>query len=287
MKNRLALCISALMLGTSAYAAPGTGLLLSGNVSAGVGMRDCVNTDDNDCGNHTATNIAGRVSVPLGSSFSIQADAEHERYSGLNDKINQVQKASVYGLHASYRDPNNFLIGAFGGYTYGQLDGGWDKAKGYFGGVEGQYYFDRATIYAQFGNANIDNYNAGDNAFDGRFWGVALRYFPSDDTMLEVAYARGKSPSNFEDKGDWGTANDFSVQGKMRLTKTMPLYGFAQYKRSEYIANTEDNGSENTIMVGASWEFGAPSLYANDRRGATLTTPMLPGRAVSWAQALD
>ena len=90
-----------------------------------------------------------------------------------------------------------------------------------------------------------------------------------------------------EDKGDWGTAHDFSVQGKMRLTKTMPLCGFAQYKRSEYIANTEDSGSENTIMVGASWEFGASSLYANDRRGATLTTPMLPGRAVSWAQALD
>jgi hypothetical protein len=65
------------------------------------------------------------------------------------------------------------------------------------------------------------------------------------------------------------------------------LYGFIKYKHSEYIANTEDKGKEKTFMVGVTWLFGAPSLYAQDRRGATLTSPMLPGRASGWAQALD
>ena len=116
-----------------------------------------------------------------------------------------------------------------------------------------------------------------------------MRYFPTDDLMLQAGYGWGKSPNGYEDQGSnqWGKARDFTVEGKMRVMKTLPLYGLVKYQHSTYVANTEDDGSESKFMIGVSYEFGAPTLYANDRRGATLSTTMMPGRAASWAEALD
>lgn len=283
--KKMAFCISALLLGSSAYAAPsimGTDLLLSGNVSGAIGVRDCENTDDDPCGNHNTYSIGGRINVPLGNSFSIQADAAHERYSNPRDSGDQVTGATTYGLHASYRDPNNFLIGIYGGITKSRID--YDPS-GRLYGIEGQYYLSRVTLYGQFGKADIND-DGNDSRFVGRTYGVGVRYFPTDDIMLQATYAYGSSDS-FEDPNDWGRVKDFVLEGKMRLLKQQPLYGFVQMRHSTYTANSEDKGSEQVFMIGASYEFGSPSLYATDRRGATLTTPMLYGRAAGWAEALD
>lgn len=293
MKKIGAFLISASMLGTSAYAQSDKGLLSSGDVRIGVGTRNCDNTDTDrgagDCGRHAAAELGGRWSFPIGNSFSVQLDAEYERYWNMNDHGNQVTKVPAAGLHASYRDPQRFLIGAFTGYTGSRVaaHSGTATVKGPMLGAEGQLYFDRFTLYGQAGKAWLDNFSrGGDNEFKGGFGTIAGRLFPTDDSMIQVGWAHGRS-NNFEDKGDWGTAKDWNVMGMMRVVQSMPLYGYVKYKHSEYIANTEDKGKEKTLMIGVSWLFGAPSLYAQDRRGATLTTPMLPGRAGAWSQALD
>lgn len=284
MKKTFALYLSALLLSSSAYATQPAagGLLLSGNVSGAVGVRDCENTDDDPCGNHSTYSLAGRVNVPLGNSFSIQADAAHERYSSPRDSADQVTGATTYGLHASYRNPNSFLVGIYGGITKSKME--YDPT-GRLYGIEGQYYFDRVTLYGQFGKADIND-DGNDSRFVGRTYGIGVRYFPTDDLMLQATYAYGRS-SSFEDSGDWGVVKDFTLEGKMRLMKQQPLYGFVQIRNSTYTANSEDKGSEQLFMIGASFEFGSPSLHASDRRGATLTTPMVYGRAAGWAEALD
>ena len=292
-------CIAVLAAGSAmllapAYAQPQseTGLLSSGDVRAGFGLRGCRNTDTDagagDCGRHPAAEIGGRWSFPLGNSFSLQLDAEYERNWNMHDQSHQVAKVPSLGLHASYRDPSRFLLGAFGGHTGTEVDAnsGSHRTKGPFYGVEGQFYVNRVTVYGQVGKAKINNYNSGDNEFKGRFETIAGRFFPTDDSMIQIAYGHGHT-NNFEDKGDWGTAKEYSVLGTMRVTQSMPLYGFVKYKHGKYIANTEDVGKDKALMIGVSWLFGAPSLLAQDRRGATLSTPMLPGRAAGWSQALD
>lgn len=274
MNNRSILLIGALLFGSSAYAEP-VGLLPAGSVSAGFGDRDCKNNVGIDCADHFAYDLGGRVSIPLGPSFSVQADAKHQGYSGADDEDNQVTSASVFGLHASYRDPNRFLLGAFGGYTFSE-PGIFDTASGYLYGAEGQYYFDRITLYGQIGAADISNDNLG--SFDDSFWGAGLRYFWTDDILLETSWLQGGP----KDTREW------SVESKMRLTKQRPLYGFVHYVRGDYFSEIDPSaaGRDHTISVGLTWEFGAPSLYANDRHGATLTTPLMPGLAAGWAEVL-
>lgn len=274
MIHRLTLLFSTLLLGASAHAEP-VGLLTAGSVSVGLGNRDCKNNVGIDCMDHFAYGLGGRVSIPLGNSFSIQADAEYEGYSGADDEDNQVTSASVFGLHASYRDPNRFLLGAFGAYSFSE-PGIFDTASGFLYGAEGQYYFDRVTLYGQFGDADISNDSYG--SFDDSFWGGGLRYFWKDDILLEATWLEGGP----KDTREW------SLQSKMRLLNQQPLYGSFQYIRSDYYSETalDAAGRDHTIWIGLTWEFGTPSLYANDRRGATLTTPMMPGLAAGWAEVL-
>lgn len=283
--KKIAFAISALLVGVPAFAAD-TGLLTSGSVGAGFGVRDCSNTDDESCGSHTAYDLTGRVSIPFATSYAVQLDGAFERYTSPKDKDNQVTKQNTYGLHLSYRNPDRYLAGVFVGYGQGEID---DKTQGKMIGIEGQYYFDRVTLYAQMGHANINNIPDSDNQFKGHFTTLAVRYFPSDDLMLQAGFAYGKSPSGYEDLGShqWGKAKDYFLEGKMRVMDSQPVYGIARFQHSTYVANSEDDGSESRFMIGISYDFGAPTLYAADRRGATLATPSLPGRAASWAEALD
>lgn len=275
MKTRFALMTIASLLAAAAHAEP-VELLTAGSLSLSLGDRDCkVNGVGVDCADHFAYDLGGRVSIPFAKSYSIQADGDYEAYSGAEDEDNQVTGAAVFGLHASYRDPSTFLLGVFGGYAASEV-GSSDKSDGFLYGAEGQYYFDRFTLYGQIGDADISNDSQG--IFDSTFWGVALRYFWKDDTVFEATWMQG-GPG---DTREWG------AQAKTRLMKQHPLYGFVNYVRADYFLESDPNaaGRDHTISLGLTWEFGAPTLYANDRLGATLTTPMLPGLTASWSQAL-
>jgi len=224
MNIRLPFLFSALLLGASAHAEP-VGLLTAGSVSAGLGNRDCKNNVGIDCMDHFAYGLGGRVSIPLGHSFSIQADAEYEGYTGADDEDNQVTSASVFGLHASYRDPNRFLIGAFGAYSFSE-PGIFDTASGFLYGAEGQYHFDRVTLYGQIGDADISNDSYG--SFDDWFWGVGLRYFWKDDILLEATWLQG-GPSNTQ---------EWIVQTKLHLMNKKPPTYKHQYIHNQSIPAT-------------------------------------------------
>ena len=41
------------------------------------------------------------------------------------------------------------------------------------------------------------------------------------------------------------------------------------------------------MIFGARFLFGAKTAKENDRRGATLSSPMLPARTAAWTEAID
>ena len=65
-------------------------------------------------------------------------------------------------------------------------------------------------------------------------------------------------------------------------------HGFGAYRGAYFDTTTEgEQLTEHIAVVGIRYLFGAESLKANDRRGATLDQPSLPMRATNWVEPLD
>ena len=161
---------------------------------------------------------------------------------------------------------------------------------GFLGGVEAQGYLGNFTLYGQVGYADFqvdDDSPNGEGFTEGWFASGEARYFINDDFMLYANVAYGETGS-YEDGDDDGEIWNWGAGGKILLASSMPIYGTLDDRGGYYDSTTEgDTGEEHAVLVGLSFLFGAPSLMENDRRGATLSTPMLPARAAAWTEALD
>ncbi len=78
------------------------------------------------------------------------------------------------------------------------------------------------------------------------------------------------------------TAGSISVPLGERFSTRIDVSG-----EKNYASSSEDDDRDSMIFGGGWHGFGAESLKANDRRGATLDQPSLPMRAVSWVEPLD
>lgn len=204
--------------------------------------------------------IAGRANLPFspGSGLNLQID-------GTADRLLYVQGNSAGSTpieatgHLSYRNPDRFALGAFG--SYGRAD----PYELYGGGVEGQLFWNRVTLYGQGGYRHVDQPNNFVNEWYVR--GVG-RWFPTDNTRIEgeIGYA-------WYDP-DKGTGNDdtfWSVSAEYRFDH-MPIGIYGQY-RGDYLRPTEEGKSVpltiNTFLFGIRGYLGSDSLFDNDRRGAS------------------
>lgn len=282
MKKIALLMVLCLAVVPTAFAVDDS-LLLTGSVGADIGVRHIQNSDDGDSGSYLAYGANGKFSFPVWRGFSLQLDADYEKYNVPEYNV-EMQKSVT--LHASYRNPDQYLVGMFGGYAKGKADNE-DAVSGDFYGIEAQYHLNRVTLYGQIATAEVDNYDDSDNIFEGKYYTVAARYFPSDDVMLQIAYELGESPDDFEDDGDRGRITSFSASGEMKLLEALPIYGAVTLAVNDIQANDEDDGDETVLMFGVKYYFGAQSLFANNRRGATLDSSLLPSRAAAWASTLD
>jgi hypothetical protein len=254
----------------------------AGDVSLAAGGRDCVNTDNDDCGTHFTWGGSARAGTSIGS-FRFQADIAYEKYVDPNDENDQANSGLTFGGHLSYRT-EQFLIGAFA--ASGRMDAEGRTESGGVYGAEAQYFFPNTTVYVHVGHADIQE--GTDSRFDGWFGGGELRHFINDNFMIHANVDYGYSDV-YEDccVNQWGEIWNYGIGARFLLSDTMPLYGTVDYRGGTYTANTEDDGDENAILFGLSYAFGSTSIKDNDRNGASLNSPMLPSRAASWAQALD
>ena len=113
---------------------------------------------------------------------------------------------------------------------------------------------------------------------DGWFLRSVTSWFPTDDCLIEAEFTHGQTPHYIGGDAD-GVIWNWGLKGMMRLTQQYPIYLTAAYRGGFYDSTSEsDHGEEHAGIVGLTFLFGAPSLKANNRSYAGLSTPMLPAR---------
>lgn len=277
---------------------PAGGLVTAGYVGVWGGYRfRASNEGDDDPSSHLAYGANAAISIPFAGSLSIQVET---RYEGYRDPETYApQGAFLAGGHLSFRNPDRFLIGAFGAAAR-SLPGvlnqdtadattGW----GYIVGGEAQVYLGRATLYAQAGYGNIatDDDGGPEGFIRGWFASIEGRYFVTDNFMVAAHYGFGYTPCFIDGTcapaEDAGIIHNAGVAATLRIGQS-PTAITAGYEFGRYYATEDDDaGTEHTFRIGLTIPFGAGTVFDNDRRGATLSLPMLPARAAAWAELLD
>jgi hypothetical protein len=104
-------------------------------------------------------------------------------------------------------------------------------------------------------------------------------------SALQIDFGYGRSPNIFEDGGDWGTYTAWGVKYVMQLSQVDNLFLTLGYEGADYVANTEDSGTEHSLKIGLAIPFGAPATAAQVAN--PLATPISPFRAAAWGGTLD
>lgn len=253
-----------------------------GDVALSFGAAPFMSTDDDD---ERLSDGGYRISGWAGTSFGdwrLFGDVNvFRRDIGSNDFDDYAPGgARSLGLHFG-RNFGTAYVGAFLGRNQFQSDdtpSGNDYVNGDVWGIEGQYVFDNATFFAQYGDAEMIG-DLGDNEFNGRF----MRFGTSvtmDKLTLTAEFERGKSPDVFEDGGDWGEYRSFGVTADYQVTNR--IIATASFESMDITANSEDNGIDDFYAVGIRVPLGD-----NDGKRNNLTTSYRPGLAAAWASNLD
>lgn len=211
-------------------------------------------------------------SIPLGDMVSLQLDGKSEitENEGGDDE-NDYEYSIVGAGHLSYRDPQSYLLGIFGGVANSAAGDNGDTT-GYFIGGEGQLYIDRATFYVQGGYFDGEKNDLDDSILtDTYFVRGQLRYYLTDNFRgtLEGAYAVGRVDEEDDtDIYDWG------VELEYRFDES-PISLFASYEGTDMdqTPGESDKLSEDVYTVGLRLDFGASTVFDRDRLGAGLDTP--------------
>ncbi|MGE0006293.1 MAG: hypothetical protein AB7S92_11940 [Parvibaculaceae bacterium] len=270
---------------------PDDSLLFSGLLGLSIGIQDAsAAKGEPDVNGGTELTFAGHghVSIPFGDSFSAQLDGQGEFYDRSGD--DDARNAYVAGAHLSWRDPQAGLFGVFGGA--GSADDGEADSDGddisFLAGVEGQLYLDQLTLYVQGGWADFQMDDDDEGFTDAWFARGVARYFFTEDVLVQAEVAYGET-AQYVDGDSKGEVWNWGILAKTRLSDSVPLYGTLEYRGGHY-EETEDDAEaveEHAFLIGVDFAFGAQTLWENDRRGATLDTPMLPARAASWTGSVD
>lgn len=289
MSKKLAIAVSALALGISSVAMAESENLMAGRIGFEVGNSHMSDNDTDRSQNVMVLEGSGAVNIPMGDSFSLQMDMEmgsNDRYYTSDGPLGR----QMYTLHASARNSESGLIGAFGGVGRG-ISGDEDQANlakfGSFGGLEAQKYMGNLTLYAQAYYSDFRVDSGEPEQVRGVIGEVAARYFLEAGTMVELVAGYGES-ERYIDGDDRAEMKLMGAKVKHPMSEKNPVYLTAQWRKMQVNPTSEgDNSDDNAVMIGVEFVFGAESLKQNDRSGATLRTPVVAPMAASWLEKLD
>jgi hypothetical protein len=221
---------------------------------------------------------AGRGNYWVSRDMSVQVDAQAEGTSYDFPGGGHLSSHSyLVGGHWSWRNPQQYLFGVFGGV--GDAGGGFFNAQRHgVIGAEAQWYWNQFTLYGQVGyDSTLGTVGDGLDSFNAWFIRGTGRYFINPNFLIEgtVMYANGNvdftccDPSNGFQTWTWG------VKGEWRFA-TAPFSVFAKYQGSE---TKYDNGAfeafnakvtDHRVLLGLKLHMGDRTLQQTDRAGATL-----------------
>lgn len=215
-------------------------------------------------------------------SLNLQADFSAE--GTLDEKTADDTYLHSYGggLHVGWRNPERGFFGAFGSVGYLEINNahGKDPDTVAWGvGLEGQVFFEPATLYLQAGYLDRESILAGgdiDALKNAGFARSVGRYFCGENCKLEaeISYAQGKMDPDVDTVWilGWGAEAEYRPDG-------WPVSGFLGYTGARYDQDDDDDVLyEHRIGFGVRVYFGQESLKANDRNGVSLELP----RYLEW-----
>ncbi len=294
VRVRVATCFVAVFctVGVAAANEQSDELLTSGTVAAEAGwtlLQESNEEGEDETDDQSYPNIggSGSISIPISGAFSTQFDAMAD-YNFVNADGEDNQKSMWGGGgHLSWRDPQQGLVGIFAGFGRGYTEdtGGQDQTYASWIGLEGQAYLNDATLYLQAARVSGNVRNTEEDFRPAYVLRGVGRYFIDDDKRIELEASYANANNAIDDVDDmwvmgWGVRYDQRISGGW--------HGYAAYRGGYYDTTTEgEELTEQIFALGVTYLFGAESMKANDRRGATLDQPSLPMRATNWVEPLD
>jgi hypothetical protein len=261
-------------------------------VYSGWARTEIENFGERDRFNGWALGGAGRGNYWVSRDMSVQVDAQAEGTSYDDPRGGNFSTHSyLVGGHWSWRNPQQYLFGLFGGI--GDAGGGFAPAQRYgLIGAEAQWYWNQFTLYTQVGYDTTLNANDGVDSINAWFLRGTGRYFINPNFLIEgtVMYANGSQDFNFGRPSIDFQTWTWGVKGEWRFA-TAPFSVFAKYQGSE---TTYDDGpgfrdakaTDHRVLLGLKLHMGDRTLQQTDRAGATLdiisptanpTSPVMTG----------
>ena len=275
------------------------GLLLSAvaDVWGGYVWMDPNLTTGNDNPNDTGR-VGGqlRVNIPLGNRFSVQLDGAAEGdfdndYPATNS-TQDYEGLVQGGGHLSYRDPNAYLIGVFGGYGHvfvGEGTGTTEKDEnGWMFGGEGQVYLGNTTLYGQAGYFD-SSANDSETLVDAWFARAQAQHFLTPNSVVVADFIYGAGENNVTPSNDDIDFAGWELKYKRQLM-AFPATWHAAYE-GHYVAVDKAPGAfgpdedlyEHIVKFGVSFAWGGgDSMQDLYRRGPALDLPLEPLRAAGY-----
>jgi hypothetical protein len=224
---------------------------------------------------------AGRGNYWVSRDMSVQVDAQGEGTSYDDSRFGGHFSTHSYlvGGHWSWRNPQEYLFGLFGGV--GDAGGAGfliNSQRHGLIGAEAQWYWHQFTLYGQVGYDTTLS-NSGDIVDNVNAWFVrgTGRYFVNPNFLIEgtVMYANGNVDFNGPLSVDFQTWT-WGVKGEWRFA-TAPFSVFAKYQGSETTYDDARQGgllnakvTDNRVLLGLKLHMGDRTLQQTDRAGATL-----------------
>jgi hypothetical protein len=254
---------------------------------------------DSESFNGWALGGAGRGNYWVSRDVSVQVDAQAEGTSNDIPGFGHVSSHSyLVGGHWSWRNPQQYLFGLFGGVGDAGSTLGVASSSQRHGliGAEAQWYWHQFTLYAQGGYDSTLGSIDGIDSANAWFIRGTGRYFVNPNFLIEgtVMYANGNIDFSFGDPSIGFETWTWGVKGEWRFA-TAPFSVFAKYQGSE---TTYDNTlglrdlkvTDNRVLLGLKLHMGDRTLQQTDRAGATLdivsplanpTSPLMFGPQVA------
>ena len=242
-------------------------------------------------------------SVPIHGALAAQLDG---LFSRTYSKVNDCGGCSTYhsddstvAAHIFVRNPDKGLLGVVVQRSTANVSGSSGQTTFLIGG-EGKLYMGRVSFGGQMAYGIVDANNSYDN--NGPFAAMKLRYFPSDNFMLEV---RGEHAQLKQTPGSNSGYNcpdycytvkntmwDLGGKAEYRLSNSgFSLFAEADYRNLDnrnnyvnfpsYFSINQRESKNLRAMVGLKVNFGSKSLFERDRSGAGLD-PVRPFNASSF-----
>jgi hypothetical protein len=218
----------------------------------------------------------GNYWVNRGMSVQVDAQAEGTSYDSSRSVGNFSTHSYLVGGHWSWRNPQQYLFGLFGGV--GDAGGaGFDNSQRHgLIGAEAQWYWQQFTLYGQVGYDTTLNSGNGVDTINAWFLRGTGRYFINPNFLIEgtVTYANGTIDFNSgRPSADFQTWT-WGVKGEWRFA-TAPFSVFTKYQGSE---TTYDDAlglrdakvTDHRVLFGLKLHMGDRTLQQTDRAGATL-----------------